>query len=140
RHTAQFLDLEQAYERMAKLAEMTEQASLRRLAADRRSLRLRVMLDSCLTLINGPENEEGDYDVVDPEEVIASWAEAYAGAGKPRKILYNRLPPVTGNAGQLAILFRQVLSYAEFKSAYADTSFKVIAHDDGEMLHFEIGE
>lgn len=139
RHTVQFLDLEQALVRMALLAQMSEQATLRRIAADRRSLRLRVMLESCLILLNISGGRK-DFRSVDPQEVIVGWTRAYAAAGKARKVVYNRLPAISGNGGRLEILLRQVLSYAEFSSRYANSGFRVIARESDGMVTFDLTE
>lgn len=141
RYIAQFLDMDLAMPRIAKLAVVSERATQRRILADKRSMKLRVMLESCLTIL-GEQDEQEKYDIgiVEADQVIIAWAQAYASVGMARRVLYNRLPELSGNRRWVAILFRQALSYTDFSSAYRNSEIKVISSTDGPMARFSFTE
>lgn len=141
RVVAQFLDMDRVLARMARLARMSERATRRRIFADQRSLKLRVMLESCLGILDDDDARVGAAtSIIDVEQTIRTWARVHAAVGRARRVLYNRLPEIAGNPGIILPLFRQALSYADFSSAYRDSELRVIATRRDHMVRFDISE
>lgn len=141
RYLIQLLDMDVAMPRIAELAAHSDRATQRRIASEQRAVRLRVMLESCLTLIDTDDTVESeDVGVVNADTVIITWAKIYASVGKARRVLYNRLPQLSGHRKRLNVLFRQVLSYADFASEYTDSEFKILAQTESNMVHFAFSE
>lgn len=143
RSVAQFLDMDRVLTRMARLAAMSERATRRRIVADQRSLKLRIMLESCLSILDDESVQaeaETGADIIEIESIIKTWARVHATVGKARRVLYNRLPQLVGKTGILAPLFRQALSYADFRAVFRDSELRVIASTRGDGVRFEISE
>jgi PAS domain-containing protein len=141
RYLAQFLDMDVAMPRIAQLAAHSDRATQRRIAAEQRAVRLRVMLESCLCLIDtDDETQNEDVSIVHADTIIITWARIYASVGKARRVLYNRLPQLSGHRKRLTMLFRQLLSYADFVSDYTDSELKVLAVTESNMVRFDITE
>lgn len=141
RYVCQFLDLTVAMDRIARLETTAERATNRRLSADARSVKLKVLLESCMIVLNpGEVGSAVGTAVIELEGVIRTWAQIYAAVGKARRVLYNRLPALSGNRRLITTLFRQALSYVEFRSQYRDSELRVIATEANGRIEFEISE
>lgn len=141
RYLAKFLDMDVAMPRIARLAAHSDRATQRRIAAEQRAVRLRVMLESCLSLIDTDgEFHNDEVGIVQADTIIITWARIYASVGRARRVLYNRLPQLSGHRKRLTVLFRQALSYAEFVSDYTDSELKVLAVTESNMVRFDFTE
>ncbi|HXK53146.1 MAG TPA: hypothetical protein PK405_00525 [Hyphomicrobiales bacterium] len=141
RYLAQFLEMNVAMPRIAQLVTHSEKATQRRIVAEQRAIRLRIMLESCLSMLDTDEEiSQGDIGIVRADAIIIAWAKVYASVGRARRVLYNRLPQLSGHRKRVTILFRQALSYADFVSSYTDSEIKVLAVTESNMVRFDFTE
>ena len=140
RYVAQFLDAETAIQRISRLEAAIELASERRIAAERRALSLRGMLESCTIIMQDGNLGDKKQIVVPVDATLKQWAQTAARVGKARRVLYNRLPTLNGSPTLIPMLFRQALGYMDFRSEYRNSEFRIIGKNDSGMVTFEFSE
>ena len=140
RYVSQFLDAQAALSRISRLTAANEQANQRRQMAEQRSVTLKILLESCLTLLDTSNSTDGHSELVEVEPIIKNWAQIYARVGKARRVMYNRLPELNGDAKLLTALLRQALSFMDFRSEYRNSEFRLIGNVDSGMVVFDLSE
>lgn len=138
-HVVQLMDIGELYTRIFKEKNKEENRHTNK-TEEQKIVALKTLLESCLVLLNPLKATRSNIGIINIEHIIKIWSKKQQQAGGQRQITFHDLPLLSGNTTIIDTLFRQALSFMDFRSNYQNSTFILTSTRKNNMVIFDLLE